>query len=269
MGAGGAAPGARGERGAGGRSPQPRLGAGAGRQPGAGAGRPGRGGRRVWDWGSGPGEGSGDLPEGCGPPGWAPLPHPGPVPSRALEVWTRGDGGASGPAPWGPQTLRRGFPDRRCGWVGRRLGSPAGPGAPSPQAMRPVIEPPTVRSCWSCPWEVAADAGPKGCELGSLAVRACATGNQAPSSCGYLAWPVSPVSFRLQEAPRGKSLLSPPAPIITITSRPCSPVPHSHPIQIHTHARLDLGGTWNHLCEGAQKSLARTPQSLPAPKAAS
>lgn len=80
----------------------------------------------------------------------------------------------------------------------------------------------------------------------------------------FLAWPVSPVSFSLQEAQRERNLsFSPPAPIITITSRPCPPTPTPYK---YTHARLDLGGTRNHLCEGAQKSLARTPSPCQPPK---
>lgn len=47
---------------------------GPGRSPGRGRGGPGRGGRRVWDWGSGLGEGSGDPREGPGRPVGAPPP---------------------------------------------------------------------------------------------------------------------------------------------------------------------------------------------------
>lgn len=79
-------------RAAGARSP--RLGAGARTQPGAGAGRAGAGrpaglGLGVWARGgvSGPREGRGAAGGGASP-------IPGMTPSRALGVWTRGDGGA-------------------------------------------------------------------------------------------------------------------------------------------------------------------------------
>lgn len=114
MGAGGAAPGARG--GARGGRPEPAAPGwelGPGRSPGRGRGGPGRGGRRVWDWGSGLGEGSGDRGRGGGRPAGAPPRIPGLTP-RALGVWTRGDGGGR---------LGLGLPGRRV-CRGRKVPGP-------------------------------------------------------------------------------------------------------------------------------------------------
>lgn len=102
---------------------------GPGRSPGRGRGGPGRGGRRVWDWGSRLGEGSGDPREGRGRRVWAPPPILGRSLRALLGSGHAGMGGASGRG-------LRGVPRPSAG-VSWTAGAPESEGPRSP-AWGPV-----------------------------------------------------------------------------------------------------------------------------------
>lgn len=257
MGAGGAAPGARGERGAGGRSPQPRLGAGAGTQPGAGAGRPGRGGRRVWDWGSGPGEGSGDPPEGRGRPGWAPPPFLGMSPRALLRSRHAGIGGVSGARSVGSRDPPQGFPGPRVSLSWKVPGLHRGARRLTLLPMLAGPWAPTVRSCCARPWEVAADSGLKG--------GTCLCDGEPTPILLLSTLPCLSLRLSLQEALRegNVSLLPSSTHCHHHLPRPLPPPPQYK----YTHADLKLRRNREPPMWESPEVPGKDPQSLTTPKA--